>query len=39
MSSGEWVIVSAGVVFAGNEVIWYCITCYETVDIDLPIAA
>jgi hypothetical protein len=32
-------IVAAGVVFTGEEVIWYCIACYSTGEETLPLAA
>ena len=34
-----WTIVATGVVFTGEQVIWYCITCYSTGDETLPLAA
>jgi hypothetical protein len=46
MWSADWKIVAAGVVFTGEEVIWYCISCYEdehatqpTGPVELPTAA
>ncbi len=36
---GDWTIVAAGIVFTGDEVIWYCISIYEVGEATLPVAA
>jgi len=39
MWDNGWEIVAAGVVFTGEEVIWYCISIYEVGEETLPLAA
>jgi hypothetical protein len=36
MWSDDWKIIAAGVVFTGEEIIFYCISCYEHEDVTTP---
>jgi hypothetical protein len=38
MWSDDWTIVASGVILTAEDVIWYCISCYQE-PVELPIAA
>jgi hypothetical protein len=39
MWSDDWTVLAVGSVISGDEVIWYCISIYETDDATMPLAA